>query len=246
MSSNANVRTLTMGSITWSLASTAITTIWDLATTTNLTFNVNISTIKLTGSTANTRTFAGGGLTYNNIWINNPTAAGRVDFTGSNTFGDFRSDTIAQQIRFTGGTTTTVTTWSVQGSSGNVITLDTVSGTGTFTLAKSGGGFVGAKFHSVARSTASPVNTWYADSNSTDGGTNTNWIFGDNITVDCRQYIDYFVTRNKRNYFLVVPGVQFIFNPDNETDANDNFTDTGQTADATKASLRTHIKLFTF
>lgn len=66
-STNANTRTLTMGSGTWELTGTG--TVWSFATITGLTLNQNTSTVKLTDATSQTKTFAGGGEAYYNIWM---------------------------------------------------------------------------------------------------------------------------------------------------------------------------------
>ncbi len=62
-SSNSNVRSLTLGSTTWKLNPTQQAAIWDLGTTTNLTFSAASSTIVLGGDS----TFNGGGLTYGTV-----------------------------------------------------------------------------------------------------------------------------------------------------------------------------------
>lgn len=126
-SANANTRVLTMGSGTISL--TGIGTVWDTSTITGLTLTPNTSTIKLTNTSSSTKTFSGGGKTFNNIWI---TGAGTGTYTivGSNTFTDFKVDTPPHTVNFTAGTRQTVTTWNVTGTAGNLITLQsTVTGT---------------------------------------------------------------------------------------------------------------------
>lgn len=176
-SSNAFVRTITMGSGTWNLTSTAAVTVWNAATSTNLTVAPNTSTIKIVGSTVNARTFAGGGIaTYNNIWFSNGTPNGFLNITGSNTFNDFKCDTGPQTIRFTAATTTTVSTFTVNGLALNLITIGSITAA-NHNLVKVGGGTITCDYLSISRSQASPINTWYA-TNSTDGGNNTGWTFG--------------------------------------------------------------------
>ncbi|MDB4922074.1 hypothetical protein [Mucilaginibacter sp.] len=67
-SSNTNVRTINMGSGTWTITGNS-TTVWNISTATNLTFNGGTSTVQFTysGSTG-TRTLSAGVVTYNN-WI---------------------------------------------------------------------------------------------------------------------------------------------------------------------------------
>lgn len=175
-SSNSNTRTLTMGSGTWTLSGTG--TVWNLATVTGLTFNKDTANIELSNTTTTARTFAGGGLTYNNLTIGGATGTSTLTLTGANTFNTIASTkTVAHTIVFP-NVTTTVSNWTATGTVGNVVTLTRTGASGTFTLAKSGGGVIsGIDYLSISNSTASPTNTWYAGANSTDGGGNTNWLF---------------------------------------------------------------------
>ncbi len=176
-SSNSNTRSILMGTGTWNLISTSTATVWDCATSTNFTVTPSTSTIKISGSTTNVRTFNGGGKTYGNIWITNATSGGEVDFAGSNTFINFKQvDTTAQTIKFTSGTTTTVSSWTVYGQSGTLLTINTITAAG-HTIAKAGGGFIFSDFVSISHSTISPSTAGYIGPNSTNGGSNVGWSF---------------------------------------------------------------------
>lgn len=180
-STNSNTRTITMGSGTWSIIDTAATTVWNTGIVTNLTLNANTSTIKFTGSTANIRIFVPGGLTFNNFWFSNATANGGLTVTGNNTFNDFKVDGgTAQTIRFAAGSTQTVSTFTVSGTAGNLISLDS-STTGTYTLTKAGGGVVSSDYLNIQHSVATPASTWYAGANSTNNQgvatAGSGWIF---------------------------------------------------------------------
>jgi len=175
-SNNSNTRTITMGSGTWTLSGTG--TVWDLATTTGLTFNLNTANITLSDTSTTARTFAGGGLTYNVLTIGGPTGTSTTTLTGTNTFSELTSTkTVAHTIVFPNATTT-VTTFSISGSAGNLVTLSRTGASGTFTLTKSGSGLVRRDYLSISNSTATPAGTWYAGANSVDGGGNTGWNFG--------------------------------------------------------------------
>ena len=175
VSTGTSTRTLTMGSGTWTLSSTG--TVWNAATT-NLTVNANTSTIVLSDTSATARTFSGAGKTYNNLTIGGATGTSTLTITGTNTFGTIASTkTVAHTITFP-NVTTTVSNWAITGTVGNVVTLTRTGGSGTFTLAKTDSGVIsGIDYLSISNSTASPINTWYAGANSTDGGGNTNWLF---------------------------------------------------------------------
>lgn len=170
-SSNANTRALTMGSGTWSLTGTG--TVWDLGTTTGLTLTEGTSTIKLTNNSASSKTFAGGGETYNNYW-NATAGAGVTIMTGSNTFNDLKIDAARTQ-QFTAATTTTVTTFTATGTAGNLITITSPT-SAQHTLTKSGGGTITCDYLNLSYSNATPGSTWTAGNHSVIGASVTGWI----------------------------------------------------------------------
>jgi len=174
-SSNSNVRTITMGSGTWTLPGSG--TIWNLATTTNLTFNKDTANIVLSGTAS--RTFAGGGLTYNNLTIGGVGGTPTTTFTGNNTFATLASTrTQAHTILLPSGGTTTCSNWTITGTAGNVVTLNASTSGTQATLTKTGGDTItGINFLSIRDSNATPSDTWYAGFNSTNVSNNTGWIF---------------------------------------------------------------------
>ena len=174
-SNYSNTRTLNMGSGTWTLTGTG--TVWNFATVTGLTLNKDTANILLSNTTTTARTFAGGGQTYNKLTIGGATGTSTLTFTGSNTFSELASTkTVAHTLSFTGGTTQTVGAWTITGTVGNVVTIQS-SAAASHTLTKTGGGIVSADYLSISRSTATPSDTWYAGANSTNGGSNSGWIF---------------------------------------------------------------------
>lgn len=167
-SNGSGTRTVTLGSGTLTLSGTG--TMWSVTAT--LTVTATTGTIKLTNTSSGTKLFAGAGLTYCNIWI---TGAGTGEFTfsGSNTFTDFKADTPPHTIKFTAGTTTTVATFTVAGTAGNLMTIGSITAA-QHTLTKSGGGTISKAFLSISYSNATPGSTWTATT-SVDGGNNTGW-----------------------------------------------------------------------
>lgn len=164
--------TLYMGSSVWRLTDSG--TCWNYLSGTIF---AESSTIEIAASAASTYTFAGGGQTYYGLLVTGSTGASVVSIGGSNTFNTISSTkSNAYTLRFTNGQTTTVSTWSVSGSSGNVVTIDSTSAGSRFNLTKTGGGLTVSNFVSVKDSNASPANTFYAV-NSTNAGNNVNWTF---------------------------------------------------------------------
>jgi hypothetical protein len=146
-------RALTMGSGGFVLTSTG--TVWNLATATGMTLTAGTSTITLSNTTTTARTFAGGGLTYNNLVIGGATGISTLTFTGSNTFNTISSTkTVAHTILFTAGTTTTVSDWTVTGTAGNVVTIGSATAA-SHNLVKTGGGNISVDYMSISRSNAS-------------------------------------------------------------------------------------------
>lgn len=88
----------------------------------------------------------------------------QVDRTGPFTlsFGNF----------FTEREPLNISSWSVSGASGELITLSTAS-----KINKVGGGIVEADYLNISNSVVQPPDTWYAGANSVNAGNNINWIF---------------------------------------------------------------------
>lgn len=73
-------RNLNMASSVWTVET------WSMLSTTNLTFDTGTSTIINTSSISSNKTFAGGGLTYNNVSLGNPDVSSQYTLTGNNIF----------------------------------------------------------------------------------------------------------------------------------------------------------------
>jgi len=173
-SNNSNTRTLALGG---NIVLTGTGTVWDLATTTGLTFTKGSANILLSDTSATARTFAGGGLTYNKLTIGGTTGSSNTTITGSNTFSELASmKTVAHTITFTSGTTTTIGAWTIAGTAGNLVTL-AASTTSAANLVYNGSGRVSSDYLSISYSTVTPASTWYAGTHSTNGGNNSGWNF---------------------------------------------------------------------
>lgn len=176
--SNTNVRTLNLGNGIWTLGGGG--SVWSLSNTTNLTFNAGLSTIVFNEGTTTGKQFLGGGLTYYNFTIS---GAGIANYTisGSNTFNKIESTkTVAHGFLFTAGTTQSVADFVVEGTAGNLVTINSNT-TGTHALTKTGGGRIISDYLNIQHSIATPANTWYAGLNSTDNQAvataGSGWLF---------------------------------------------------------------------
>lgn len=191
-----NTRTLNMGNGTWTMQSTG--QVWDIGTPTNLTLTAGSSTIKVTNTTNSSVTVNPGGKTYNNIWFARGASTGSISVTstggGSPVFNDFKdTGTAAHSIVFDAGINVTVSTFNVNGSAGNLITINS-SSTGTHTLTKVGAASVQCDFLNIQHSVATGAGLWFAGLNSTNNQAvataGSGWIFDvgwgsgvDNVTV---------------------------------------------------------------
>ena len=152
------------------------TTSFNNAAPTNFTTTAGTGTGTISMTAATAKTFVGGGSTFNCTL--NQGGAGDLTITGSNTFSNITNtykSVSATSILFTAGTTSTFTDWNASGESTRLLTIGSVTAA-SHTLSKASG-TVSADFLSISRSTATGGAAWYAGANSTDGGSNSGWIF---------------------------------------------------------------------
>lgn len=172
-SNNTTIRTITMGSGLWTLSGTG--TVWSLQST-NLTFNKNTANILLSNTTTASRTFTGGGLSYNKLTIGGAAGVSITTIGGGNSFTEIASTkTVAHTVRFS-ASQGTIGTWSITGSAGNVVTVDSnTAGTRrNFTLTNITSGI---DYLSVKDIGELSGNKFYVGANSTNGGNNSNVYF---------------------------------------------------------------------
>ena len=143
------------------------TTAWNISAT-----NFSVSgtgTISLTNSIA--KTFSGGGATYSGVTLNNA-GAGALTISGSNTLANITSTSVPSTIIFPNGYQV-LSSFTAAGTSGNLLTLQ---GT-TASILIISSGTVSSDYLSMTNMLARGGATWYAGSNSTNGGGNSVWLF---------------------------------------------------------------------
>lgn len=157
------------------VVSDATTTAWNNANPTGFTTTAGtgVGTISMTAATA--KTFVGGGSTYNCTL--NQGGAGTLTITGSNTFDNITNTTQPATVLFTAGTTNTFNAFSLSGTSGNLITIGSVTAA-SHTLSKASG-IVSVSFCSISYSNATGGASWrsFSSNGNIDGGNNTGWLF---------------------------------------------------------------------
>jgi hypothetical protein len=152
---------------------TASTTAFNNAVPTGFTTTAGTGTGTISMTAATAKTFVGGGSTFNCTL--NQGGAGALTITGSNTFSDITNTVQPASVLFTAATTSTFTNFNLSGTSGNLITIGSVTAA-SHTLSKASG-TVSSDFLSISQSTATGGAGWYAGANSTNGGNNSGWIF---------------------------------------------------------------------
>ncbi|HBI33907.1 MAG TPA: hypothetical protein DEA43_03620 [Candidatus Moranbacteria bacterium] len=165
-------RGLTLGAANITLNGTG--NVWSLNSE-NLGLSAGTSIINITDTSASTKSFVGGGLTFNNISITGG-GTGAVTFTGSNTFNNFTINA-PKTVIFTAGTTQTINgLFNATGTSGNIITINSSSAGSPATLSKASG-VVTDNYLSLQDIAATGGAAWYAGANSTNVSGNSGWSF---------------------------------------------------------------------
>lgn len=174
-SNNTNIRTITMGSGLWTLS--GVGTLWTLgAGSAGRTFNKDTANILLSNVSTSARNFISGDLSYNKLTIGGATGTSVLTISGVCSFTELASTkTVAHTISLQGNIGT-IDTWSITGTAGNVVTLNSsVVGTRrTFNLTNVTSGI---DYLSVKDIGVNQANRFYVGVNSTNGGNNLNVIF---------------------------------------------------------------------
>jgi hypothetical protein len=171
-------RALDMTNSTWTIGDTGGSP-WNVSSS-GFTLTVTGSTIYQGTWTANTRTFAGGGMAYNILTYANG-SAGTLLITGANTFNTINctpaaSNTVA--LQFAHGIINTIAgSFNVNGISGFLVTINSDLAGSAATLNFTGAGIVNCDYLSIKDSNAIGGANWYAGANSTNVSNNTGWIF---------------------------------------------------------------------
>lgn len=189
---NLNIKTLTCGAFasagsgTRTLTATSTSIVltgagaaWNVSST--LTLNSTGSTI--TANSASAKSFASGGLSYGTL---RQGGAGALTISGTGaTFADLQNTTQPTTVTFTAGETFNFTAFSLSGTSGNLVTINSSSAGSQATLSKSSG-TVSVSFCSIKDTNATGGATWNAliGNGNVDAGGNTGWVFSVSVNVN--------------------------------------------------------------
>ena len=144
-----------------------VTGSWSVSDGTN--FTGNNYTINMTSASG--KTFGGAGGSYGNLV---QAGAGALTISGSNQLNNISANTQPSTIRFTAGTTQTLTNFTLSGTAGNLVTINSVTSGTQFNLLKTSN-TVNVNYLIISDSNASAA--FFANTNSTNSGNNTGWNF---------------------------------------------------------------------
>lgn len=170
-SNNSNVRTLNLGSGTWTINGNG--TVWNILNGTNLTLNKQTATIVL--NNAFSSSFYGGSKSYGSVVLDG--ASVQTIIYGSNTFDSLSNlRTVSQTLQFEAGSLNTFASFTVTGTSPSVVVALTSATSAIFYMVKTGGGTVNLDYMDISYSYVSPPATWVAGANSVNSGNNNGWV----------------------------------------------------------------------
>ncbi len=173
---NTGTKTINMGSSTFTLNGlVGSTASWYVLDGTNLTINSGTSTISLNEPYAvgEKQGFYGGGFTYYNLNIAN--GCDSLIYGGSNTFNNISNTFYPVVISFEIAETQTVNNFTVSGSAGNLVTLQSSTPGNIWYLTKTSG-TVTVTYCDITDSDANGGATFNCI-NGVNGGNNTGWNF---------------------------------------------------------------------
>lgn len=170
-STGTTARTLTIGSGTWTVEGSGATA-WNTATT-GLTITASTGAISMTSASA--KTFVGSGKTWPTL---NQAGAGALTITGNNTFANITNSVQPTTVTLTAGSTQTVTSFTLSGTAGSLVTLNSSSAGSQATLTDSTGTntVTNTDIKDIAAAGGATWLAYTADGN-VDSGNNTGWVF---------------------------------------------------------------------
>jgi len=136
-------------------------------------------TIDLTGTTLNLDSSISANQYLGNKTYNIINCSGRFTTVGSATISELNLNNAgnATGLKVTSGSTLTVSTFTTNGYASNLSKIAATSAGTPFNIIKAGGGTISEDYMSIQDCAASPANTWYAGTHSTNVSGNSGWVF---------------------------------------------------------------------
>lgn len=147
---------------------------------------VGTGTFSLIGTSCN---FFGLGGDFSSITLNLGATNGQTKIYNYNYFKNITNTVSPTSVYFNNGTTTSFDNFSLRGSSGNLVTIGSISASSPYSTVSKTSGVVSCDYLNITRSVATGGAQWYAGSHSVDGGNNTGWIFSDPVTASGNMFL---------------------------------------------------------
>jgi hypothetical protein len=178
---STGTKNLTFNGGTLAIPSSGATAFNNVAPT-GFTTTAGTGTGTITMTSASAKTFVGGGSTFNCTL--NQGGAGALTITGANTFTNIANTTQPATVTFPSSVTNTFTSFSLSGTAGNLITINS-STAGTRATVSDASGTVSVSYCSIIDSAATGGATWnaFTSNGNVDAGNNTGWNFSGGGTV---------------------------------------------------------------
>jgi hypothetical protein len=186
---SSNTATVNMGTSTINVSGTAPINVTNTAG--GFVYNGLDATINILSGTG-AKTFAGANKSFGIVNYVVSGSTGSLTITGSNSFKqlNFRDANNARTLRFTAGTTTTITdAFNVRGTAGKLMTITSATAA-THTITDTSNS-IDLDYVDLSYSTGVGVNGLYAGANSTNSGNNTNWYFNQRPSGSFLAFMDY-------------------------------------------------------
>lgn len=177
-SSSTTARELNMGTSDWIIsASDSNLKYWDITTSTNLTLTFDPSNqASISMSSTGSQSFQGGSLSYPELII---TTASSINIYGNNEFVDISNTAQPCTVTFAALSTNTFDNFSLSGTSGNLVTINSSGAFASYYL-QTNGNDVNVSFCSITRSFANNLDVnWnaFVINGNVNGGNNDGWRF---------------------------------------------------------------------
>jgi hypothetical protein len=166
-------------------------TAFNNASPANYTTTAGTGTGYISMTSASAKTFVGGGSTFNCTL--QQTGAGALTITGANTFNDIANTVQPATVTFPASTTNTFTSgFSLSGTSGNLLTINSSSAGTAATISKASG-TVSVSYCSIKDSAATGGATWnaFTTNGNVNVSGNSGWNFGTAATTNFLMFFSY-------------------------------------------------------
>jgi len=170
LSPTSSTKSIVFGGATITIPSGGGAAVWN---NTGTNFSTS-GTGKISFTASTNKTFYGGGANYPTI---SQDGSGILYINGNNTYQNMTATVFPSTITFGAGGTHSFNNFSVIGTAGNLVTVNSSTSGTAANFVNLSGHNLGGNYMSLQDTNVTPVNTWYAGRNTTNVSNNTGWVF---------------------------------------------------------------------